>query len=251
MREKEKSNIIFGTRPIIEALQSGKEVDKILIQKGIRGEVYAELNQMLKQRNIVSQHVPVEKLNRITRKNHQGVVAFISPIIYQNIEDILPGIYEKGETPFLLILDRISDVRNFGAITRTAECAGVHAIIVPEKGRAMIGPDAIKTSAGALFKIPVCKTRSLKQCADFLQQSGLKLVACTEKTEDYYFNFDYSGPMAIIMGSEEDGISSELIRKADHLAKIPLGGKIESLNVSVAAGVLMYEAIRQRQLNEI
>ncbi|MBL4651826.1 MAG: 23S rRNA (guanosine(2251)-2'-O)-methyltransferase RlmB [Flavobacteriales bacterium] len=248
MKEKEKSNIIFGTRPIIEAIQSGKEVDKVLIQKGIRGEVYAELNQMLKQRNIVSQHVPIEKLNRFTRKNHQGVVAFISPIIYQNIEDILPGIYEKGETPLLLILDRISDVRNFGAITRTAECAGVHAIIVPEKGRAMIGPDAIKTSAGALFKIPVCKHRSLKQCADFLQQSGVKLVACTEKTDSQYFDFKYNDPIAIIMGSEEDGISNDLIRKADYLAKIPLVGKIESLNVSVAAGILMYEVVKQRLL---
>ncbi|MBL4625707.1 MAG: 23S rRNA (guanosine(2251)-2'-O)-methyltransferase RlmB [Flavobacteriales bacterium] len=250
MKEKEKSNIIFGTRPIIEAIQSGKEVDKVLIQKGIRGEVYAELNQLLKQRDITAQHVPVEKLNRFTRKNHQGVVGFISPITYQNIEDILPGIYEKGETPLLLILDRISDVRNFGAITRTAECAGVHAIIVPEKGRAMIGPDAIKTSAGALFKIPICKEKSLKQCADYLQQSGLKLVACTEKTEGHYFDVDGNGPLAIIMGSEENGISNDLIRKADYLAKIPLAGKIESLNVSVAAGILMYEIVRQRQLNE-
>ncbi len=185
------------------------------------------------------------------RKNHQGVVAFISPVIYQNIEDILPAIYERGETPLLLILDRISDVRNFGAITRTAECAGVHAIIVPEKGRAMIGPDAVKTSAGALFKIPVCKTRSLKQCATFLQESGVSLVACTEKTDDHYFDVDYSIPLAIIMGSEEDGISNDLIRKADYLAKIPLLGKIESLNVSVAAGILTYEAVRQREMNSI
>lgn len=244
--KKELSNIVFGTRPVLEALEAGKEVDKILVQKGLRGDVFRELSDAAKEKNVFLQYVPVEKLNRLVRKNHQGIVAFISPVTYQNIEDILPSIYEKGETPLLMILDRISDVRNFGAICRTAECAGVHAIIVPEKGRAMIGPDAIKTSAGALFKIPICKQRSLKQIATYLQESGIRLVACTEKTSQFHYDFDYSGPMAIIMGSEEDGISDDLIRKADYLAKIPMAGNIESLNVSVAAGVLIYEVVRQR-----
>jgi 23S rRNA (guanosine2251-2'-O)-methyltransferase len=188
-------------------------------------------------------------LNRLTLKNHQGVVAFISPIIYQKIENIIPEIFEKGETPLILVLDCITDVRNMGAIARTAECAGVQAIVVPSKGSAQINPDAVKTSAGALYKIPVCRHDNLVQTVRFLQESGLQIVCCTEKTNDFIYKPDYSAPTAIVMGSEEDGVRNEIIRIADHLAKIPMYGEIESLNVSVATGVILYEAIRQRQVS--
>src|SRR5690606_10543906 len=170
--------------------------------------------------------------NRLTPKNHQGVVAFISPIVYQKIENIIPAIYEKGEEPFILVLDGLTDVRNFGAIVRTAECAGIHAIVVPSKGSAQVNPDAIKTSAGALHKIPVCREESLVKSSKFLRESGVRLIACPEKTNDSVYQTDYKGPIALILGSEEKGISQELIRMADHLAKIPMFGEIESLNVS-------------------
>lgn len=245
--EKRESNqMVFGIRAVIEAIKSGKEIESLYVQRGLGGEIFQELREMIKSNNISYQQVPVEKLNRITLKNHQGVVAFISPIIYQKIEDIIPAIYERGETPLILILDGITDVRNMGAIARTAECAGVHAIVVPLKGSAQINPDAIKTSAGALYKIPVCRHENIAKTASFLQESGLQLVACTEKTNDTLYQPDYTVPTAIIMGSEEDGISNELIRISDHLAKIPMFGEIESLNVSVSAGILIYEAIRQR-----
>jgi 23S rRNA (guanosine2251-2'-O)-methyltransferase len=245
--EKRESNqMVFGIRAVIEAIKSGKEIESLYVQRGLSGEIYHELRELIKLHNLTSQQVPIEKLNRITLKNHQGVIAFISPIIYQKVEDIIPAIYEKGETPLILILDGITDVRNMGAIARTAECAGVHAIVVPAKGSAQINPDAIKTSAGALYKIPVCRHENIAKTAAFLQESGLQLVACTEKTNNSLYEPDYTGPTAIIMGSEEDGISNELIRLSDHLAKIPMFGEIESLNVSVSAGVLIYEAIRQR-----
>lgn len=243
---RESNQMVFGIRAVIEAIKSGKEIESLYLQRGLTGGIFQELRSLLKEQGLGFQLVPVEKLNRITPKNHQGVVAFISPITYHKIEDIIPEIYEKGETPLILILDGITDVRNMGAIARTAECAGVHAIIVPSKGSAQINPDAIKTSAGALYKIPVCRHDSLLKTAKFLQESGLQLVACTEKTNDYLYKPDYSAPTAVIMGSEEDGISSELIRISDHLAKIPMYGEIESLNVSVSAGILLYEAVRQR-----
>jgi 23S rRNA (guanosine2251-2'-O)-methyltransferase len=246
-REPRESNqVVFGIRAVIEAIKAGKEIESLYIQRGIGGELLNELRALLSEYNITAQQVPVEKLNRITMKNHQGVIAFISPIIYQKIEDIIPQIFEKGEVPLILVLDSITDVRNMGAIARTAECSGVHAIVVPAKGSAQINPDAIKTSAGALYKIPVCRHDNFMQTIKFLQESGLQLVCCTEKTKEYIYTPDYTGPTAIIMGSEEDGVRSEIIRIADHLAKIPMYGEIESLNVSVATGVILYEAIRQR-----
>jgi 23S rRNA (guanosine2251-2'-O)-methyltransferase len=238
--------MVFGIRAVIEAIKSGKEIESLYVQRGISGAVFQELRALLSERGIVYQQVPVEKLNRITGKNHQGIIAFISPIVYETIENIVPMIYEKGETPLVLILDGITDVRNLGAIARTAECAGVHAIIVPSRGSAQINPDAIKTSAGALYKIPVCRHENLLKTARFLQESGLQLIACTEKTNSDIYSPDYTAPTAVIMGSEEDGISNELLRISDHLAKIPMFGEIESLNVSVSAGVLLYEAVRQR-----
>lgn len=244
--KKESNQMIFGIRAVIEALQSGKDIDAIYVQRGLTGGVFQELKALLRDRAINFQMVPPEKLNRITTKNHQGVIAFISPVTYQRIEDIIPSLFEKGEVPLIMVLDGITDVRNFGAIARTAECAGVHAIVVPVKGSAQINPDAIKTSAGALFKIPVCREENLHKTVKFLQESGLFVVACTEKTNDYLYAPDYTMPVAIVMGSEEDGISNEIIRAADYLAKIPMFGEIHSLNVSVSAGVILYEAVRQR-----
>ena len=238
--------MIFGIRAVIEAIKSGKDIESLFVQRGLTGGLFQELRVIVKEHNLAFQQVPIEKLNRITPKNHQGVVAFISPITYQRIEDIIPAVYERGETPLILVLDQITDVRNMGAIARTAECAGVHAIVVPLKGSAQINPDAVKTSAGALYKIPVCRQESLLRTAKFLQESGLKLVACTEKTNDYLYDPDYTGPTAVIMGSEEYGISDELLRISDNLAKIPMFGEIESLNVSVSAGIILYEAVRQR-----
>lgn len=246
--EKRESNqMIFGIRAIIEAIESGKEIESLFIQRGISGGLVVELRKILKERDIPFQQVPIEKLNRITRKNHQGVIAIISPITYQNIEDIVPMVYEKGETPLFLMLDGITDVRNFGAIARTAECAGVHAIIVPKKGAAEVNPDAIKTSAGALFKIPVCRHDSLAKVASFLIESGIQLVAATEKTTDSIYDVDYTLPTCIVLGAEDKGVSNDLIRISDSLAKIPMSGEIASLNVSVSAGVVVYEAVRQRQ----
>lgn len=246
----ESNQMVFGIRAIIEAIRSGKEIENLFLQRGLTGGIILELKSLLKDRDISFQLVPVEKLNRLTKKNHQGAIAFISPIIYTKIEDIIPAVYERGEVPLVLILDGITDVRNFGAISRTAECAGVHAIVVPSKGSAQINPDAVKTSAGALYKIPVCRHESLFRTARFLQESGLQLVACTEKASDYLYKPDFRVPTAVIMGSEESGISAELIRISDHLAKIPMFGEIESLNVSVSAGIVLYEAVRQRMTSK-
>jgi 23S rRNA (guanosine2251-2'-O)-methyltransferase len=248
-QKKETENMIFGLRPVIEALKSGKEIDRLFVQSGLKNELFGEMMGLLKKHNIPFQYVPLEKLNRLTSKNHQGVVGYISSIEYHKIENVLPAVFEKGKMPLLLILDRITDVRNFGAIARTAECSGVDAIIIPNKGAAQINADAIKTSAGALHKIPVCREENITQVIDYLRESGLQVIACTEKTKDNYYELDYTLPVAIIMGSEENGISSEYLKLADAHAKIPLMGNIDSLNVSVAAGVLLYEAVRQRLIS--
>jgi len=245
-QKQENDNMIFGLRPIIEALKSGKEIDKLLVQNGLKNELFGEMMSLLKKHNVVYQYVPVEKLNRLTSKNHQGVVGYISSIEYSKIEKVLPMVFDAGKTPLILILDRITDVRNFGAIARTAECAGVDAIVIPARGAAQINADAIKTSTGALHKIPVCKEDNLKDVIHYLRESGLQVIACTEKTTDMYYAQDYTLPVAIMMGSEEDGISPEFLKLADAHAKIPLMGKIGSLNVSVAAGVILYEAVKQR-----
>jgi 23S rRNA (guanosine2251-2'-O)-methyltransferase len=243
---KEVNQMVFGIRAVMEAIVSGKDIESLFLQRGLTGDLMAELKGLLKGHDIPSQLVPIEKLNRITAKNHQGAIAFISPITYQKIENIIPDVYERGEVPLILILDGVTDVRNFGAIARTAECTGVHAIVVPKKGAAQVNPDAIKTSAGALYKIPVCRHDSLLQTMRFLKDSGLQIVSCTEKTDDLIYKPDYTAPTAIIMGAEDEGISFELIRNSDYLTKIPMVGEIASLNVSVSAGVILYEAVRQR-----
>jgi len=246
MHNTEEKNYIFGIRAIIEAVEAGKTIDKLFIQKGLHNDLFAELWKLVRERRINYKHVPLEKINRLTRKNHQGVFAFISPIDFHNIEDVIPKLYEEGKNPLVLVLDRITDVRNFGAIARTAECAGVDTILIPEQNAAAINADAIKTSAGALHKVTVCRTWNLKLALQFMKESGIQLIGCTEKTQDDMYKADYTTPTAIIIGSEEDGVSPEFLKMCDARAKIPMNGKIASLNVSVATGVILYEAIRQR-----
>lgn len=243
---EEKNDFIVGFRPIIEAIKSGKELDKVFIQNGLQSPLFKELMALLKEKEIPYQFVPVEKLNRINRINHQGVAASLSQASFYKIEDLLPEIFEKGKTPMLLILDRITDVRNFGAIARSAECAGVNAIIIPQKGGASINSDALKTSAGALHKIKVCRENNLKATIDYLKESGIQVIACTEKASDYFYQIDYTEPTAIIMGSEENGISDEYLKRSDKRVKIPMLGTIESLNVSVATGIILFETVKQR-----
>jgi len=245
----ENSEFVFGIRPVIEAIKSGKEIERILVQKEVGGSTVIELLQLAVKHNVPVVKVPVDKLNRITRKVHQGVICFLSPVIYASLDNIITEVYQKGGNPFILVLDRVTDVRNFGAIARTAECLGVQAIVIPSRGSAQINSDAVKTSAGALNYIPVCREDNLKTAIRFLKESGLKIIACSEKGDKLIDSSDYTGPVAIIMGSEEDGISSEYLKLADEMLKIPLTGKVESLNVSVAAGMLLYEVVRQRGKN--
>lgn len=245
-KQRPEKDMIFGIRAVLEAIESGKEIDKILVRRDMTNDLSRELFAALNGLEVPVQKVPIEKLNRITMKNHQGVIAFISPVAYQHIEDIIPSIYEAGRMPFIVVLDGVTDVRNFGAIARTCECAGVDAIVVPLKGGAALNGDAVKTSAGALLKIPVCREHNLTNTLKYLSSSGIKLVAATEKASDNYTQTSMSGPVAIVMGSEEDGVSPENLRLCDGMVRIPLLGTIESLNVSVAAGILIYEAVRQR-----
>lgn len=241
-----KEDFVFGTRAVIEAIKTNKSIDKVLIKKGLKNELFQELMFLLKEHQVNFQFVPIEKINRVTRKNHQGVLAFISPIEYHDIEQLIPVLFETGENPFILILDQITDVRNFGAIVRSAECAGVQAIIVPEKGMARIGADAVKTSAGALYKMPICKTNDLFKTIDFLKNSGINIIAASEKAELVYTKGDFKSPLAIVMGSEDTGISKNILKQSNQHLKIPILGEIQSLNVSVAAALMIYEAVRQR-----
>lgn len=245
-REKSDSDLVFGIRATIEAIKAEKEINKILIQKGLQGDLFHELKKESKGLEHLYQFVPLEKLNKITRKNHQGVIAFVSPVTYFQIEDIVPKLFEEGKNPLLLILDRVTDVRNFGAICRSAECMGVDAVIIPSRGSAAINSDAIKTSAGALHSLPVCRENNLKQTIDFLIESGIQIIGCTEKGAEDLENGDFSNPTAIIMGSEDEGISPEYLKKCNAKVKIPMIGHIESLNVSVATGIVLYEVLRQR-----
>lgn len=242
----DKQDILFGIRPVIEAIHSGKELDKLMIKKGLGGELFHELMTLVRSEGIPYQMVPMEKLNRVTRKNHQGVIAYISLISYSPFDEIIQRVFERGEIPLLLILDGITDVRNFGAIARSAEVAGVHALVIPEKGGAQINGDAIKTSAGALHNIPVCRVKNLSKTAAELKISGLKVIGATEKAEKLFHQSDMTGPVAIVMGSEDTGMSMELQAQCDEEIKIPKHGMIDSLNVSAAAAVLVFEAEKQR-----
>ena len=242
----ERNEMIFGIRAVIEAVEAGKDIDKILIKKDLQSDLAQELFAAVRGRNIVVQKVPVEKINRMSRKNHQGVLAFISAITYQHLDDIVPGLYEEGKNPFIILLDGLTDVRNFGAIARTCECAGVNAIVIPERGSVSVNADAVKTSAGALLHLPVCRESSVFEAVRFLKNSGFRIIAASEKAVVNYTNIDYTVPVAIVMGAEDTGVSKEVLRLCDDMVALPQMGVIGSLNVSVAAGVMMYEVVRQR-----
>ena len=239
------NDTIFGTRAIIESIRAGKTIDKLFIQKGVKNELTAELVNLAKSIDIPMSVVPLEKLDRITKKNHQGAIAFVSPIAFAEVDNVIMECFEKGEDPFIVILDRITDVRNFGAIARTAEGAGVHALVVPTKGAAQINADAMKTSAGALNHLTICRENNLKDTINRIKDSGIKVVAVSEKADKLYFEEELKGPLALIMGSEEDGVSEAYWKLCDGAVKIPMQGEIESLNVSVATGVVLFEALRQ------
>ncbi|HTF06312.1 MAG TPA: 23S rRNA (guanosine(2251)-2'-O)-methyltransferase RlmB [Bacteroidia bacterium] len=246
----DEMQMIFGIRAVTEAIDSGKEIDRLFVQEGLQNATFNELRKVCRDHEVHFTMVPIYKLNKIAPgKNHQGVVAYLSAVTYHKIETLLPSIFESGKLPFVLILDRITDVRNFGAIARSAECSGVDAIIIPSRGAAQVNGDAIKTSAGALHKIPVCKEDNLKTTIEFLKNSGLTIASCTEKGSVPYYTAPLSGPLAVIMGSEEDGISGEYLKKSDVRVLVPMKGTISSLNVSVATGIILFEVLRQRELS--
>ena len=239
-------DIIFGKRPVLEAIKSGKTIEKIFIQKNLSKDIVDEIKKLTSNKQLNLSIVPKEKLNRITRKNHQGIICYITPIDYQPLNEIVRRCYESGKDPIILVLDRITDTRNFGAITRVAEATGVDAIVIPEKESALITSEAVKASAGALNYVSICKERNLKSVINMLKESGLKIISCTEKSDEDIYSVDFNTPVCIILGSEKNGISQNLIEISDLKAKIPMKGKIESLNVSSSSSVILYELIRQR-----
>lgn len=239
--------IVCGLRPVIEALNSDVRIDRILIQNGLSGSLVTELKSELRDKGVPFQYVPSEKLDRLTQSNHQGVVATVSPIKYHSFQELVPSLQEQGRVPFVVLLDHVTDVRNMGAIVRTIECAGADAVVVPESGSARISEDAIKTSSGALLRVPVCREQNLKTVLNLAKQYGLQVVAATEKASQSYLSVDFTLPTLLLMGSEEKGISPDLLKLSDVRASLPIMGEVQSLNVSVAAAVFMYEALRQRQ----
>ncbi|WP_234733113.1 23S rRNA (guanosine(2251)-2'-O)-methyltransferase RlmB [Tellurirhabdus bombi] len=245
--KRSPDEFVFGIQSVTETLKSGKDIDRLYL---LKDGSFPEIQKLAFERKVTIQRVPPERLDRITRKNHQGAICFISAIQYVKLSNVIANVYEQGKVPLFLLLDRITDVRNFGAIARTAECAGVQGIVIPARGAALINADAMKTSSGALNHVSISREVNLEETIKYLKDSGLKVIACTEKTDNYLYEVDMSGPTAIIMGSEEDGISDDLLRLADHHARIPLVGQVESLNVSVATGVVLYEAVRQRIFSE-
>jgi 23S rRNA (guanosine2251-2'-O)-methyltransferase len=242
----EKTEMIFGTRAVMEAIKAGREIEKIYIQSSLSNDLIKELIKTATEYKAPYSFIPQQKLDRLSSKNHQGVICVLSAVQYASLENIIDKCYQEGREPFFLIVDRVTDVRNFGALARTADCAKMDAIIISDKGNAPITGDAMKTSAGALSHMPVCRVRDMKATIKLLKENGIQVVACTEKASDLIYQNDFNTPLAIILGSEEDGISPQLLKDADRLVKIPMKGNIESLNVSVAAGIIIYEAIRQK-----
>jgi len=240
------TDLLIGFHPLMEALKSGKEIQKVFIQKGISGDRMPELKAELKKLEVPIFTVPKDKLQRISRKNHQGIIAFTSPIEFQNIENLLFSLFEAGKTPSFLMLDGITDVRNFGAIVRSAECMGVHAVIIPIKGMAPINAEAVKSSSGALLRVPICRSNHLDKTLAFLRNSGIKVVGCTEKSADHIGDISLIEPLCIVMGNEETGLSEKTLQTADHLVRIPMIGDVASLNVSASCAVALYESVRQR-----
>jgi 23S rRNA (guanosine2251-2'-O)-methyltransferase len=244
-QKRERTDIIFGVHAVIEAIRADREINKIIIQKGISKETFQQLREELKGKDLFLQYVPVQKLDTLTDGNHQGVIAYITPISYQNAESLADKWVEEGKKFSFIVLDRITDVRNFGAIARTAECQGIDAILIPSKGSALVSADAVKTSAGALSRIPVCKTDDLKNTLFYLQQLGVRLVSCTEKGNVPLYECNLRGNVAMIFGSEENGITQDLLNMSDIKTKIPMQGKVSSLNVGVSVGMVAYEKTRQ------
>lgn len=241
------TTVIFGIRAIIEAINSGSTISKVYLQKDLKGNLFSELNGLIKKEGLTTSMVPVEKLDRLSKhKNHQGAVAQISPVAFHDLDALIEKTLATEEVPLFLVLDQLSDVRNFGAIIRTAECTGVHGIIVQKNGSAPVNAETIKTSAGAAFKVPICKVDHIKDALYILQAADIKTVAATEKTDNHVYAIDCKQPLAIIMGSEHRGVNPSVLKMVDHKAKLPLLGAIESLNVSVACGAFLYETIRQR-----
>ncbi|MFT5337306.1 MAG: 23S rRNA (guanosine2251-2'-O)-methyltransferase [Sphingobacteriales bacterium] len=245
-----ENDFIFGIWPVVEALRGGKEFNAILIQTGLSAPQLGEIRELAAEFEVPLKHVPIQKLNRITRKNHQGIVGLTSPVEYQKIENLVPIWFEDGLNPLIVILDRITDVRNFGAIARSCECMGVNAIVIPKQDGVSVTADAVRTSSGSLNRIPVCREENLKLTVEFLKASGFEVVGCTEKASETSMDQDFTVPTALIMGSEEKGIQNEIMRKCSSLVKIPMLGETNSLNVSVAAGMMLYEITRQRILAE-
>lgn len=245
-QKTEFKDLIFGIHPVLEAIESGKEINKILILRSEQNENLLKIIQLARKKNIAVQRVPQEKLNRVTRKNHQGVLAFLSPITYDILDEILPRMFEEGKNPLIVVLDGVTDVRNMGAICRSAECMGANAVVLPSKGGALINSDAVKTSAGAIFNLSICKVDELKDALNLIKQSGLNIVACTEKGNKLLSEGQFSNPTAVILGAEDTGINHQLLKMADQELRIPMSGKTESLNVAVSAGVVLYECARQR-----
>ncbi len=242
----DKSQVVFGIRAVIEAIESGKQVDKVLMKKDLGGELARELLSVTREYNVPVQRVPVERINKVTRKNHQGVIAFMAAVDYYHVDDIVPALYDEGINPLVVVLDGVTDVRNFGAIARTCECAGVNCIVIPERNSVSVNADAVKTSAGALNYLPVCRERNLVKTVQYLRDSGFKVMGASEKTDLNYTKADFTGPVAIVLGAEDTGISTDVLKLCDTLVAIPEFGQINSLNVSVAGGIMIYEVVRQR-----
>ena len=242
----DKSQVVFGIRAVIEAIESGKQVDKVLMKKDLGGELARELLSVTREYNVPVQRVPVERINKVTRKNHQGVIAFMAAVDYYHVDDIVPALYDEGINPLVVVLDGVTDVRNFGAIARTCECAGVNCIVIPVRNSVSVNADAVKTSAGALNYLPVCRERNLVKAVQYLRDSGFKVMGASEKTDLNYTKADFTGPVAIVLGAEDTGISTDVLKLCDTLVAIPEFGQINSLNVSVAGGIMIYEVVRQR-----
>ncbi|MBP5545785.1 MAG: 23S rRNA (guanosine(2251)-2'-O)-methyltransferase RlmB [Bacteroidales bacterium] len=246
-KTQSKQQLVYGLRPVIEAIVSGQQVERVLLQNGLNSSLLNELRTRMKEHDVPFQYVPVEKLNKMTTGNHQGVVATIAAVKYRSFMDILDSQENPDDPALILLLDHVTDVRNMGAIARTAECTGVAALVVPDRGSAAMNEDAIKTSSGALLRLPVCREQNLKTVINLARQYGYQVVAATEKGAVHYREVDFKQPTLLIMGNEETGISPELLKMSDVRAKLPIVGEVASLNVSVAAGVFMYEALEQRQ----
>lgn len=250
-RERSTTEILYGRHPVIDALENGRTIEKVLLSNAIRGDFEKRLRFLCKEANLPMQVVPIEKLNSITRKNHQGVLAFVSPIPYYSLEDILPTIYDKGETPLFVLVDGVTDVRNIGAIARSAEAVGAHALVLPKKGSAQINEEAMKSSAGALNMIPVCRVNSLMHAVDFLQLNGIQVIAADLSGGKMLYDLELTGPIAIVVGDEAKGVNRMLLDKVNHHFRIPMRGKTDSFNVSVATGIILYEILKQQMLEKL